>query len=233
MQVSWMLRALRLRIGTKPNSAEPTIAWDTGTWFDERARRRLPGTAINGECLDTSKSHVDAVWAEVSGYSIAVDPLTYAGPMVFKSEYNGAHDGRLVRGPVEKREGWVTQRFIDTRHDGRSHGSRAVIIGSQMPIALDFWRSDRHILHGPAHCMAKRPEEIYAPAEQQMLMSFAGRLGMDLGELDVVRDNELGLIYVIDANRTSFRPSLLGASGWRACYRAMVPAMRRLLDTRG
>lgn len=48
--------------------------------------------------------------------------------------------------------------------------------------------------------------------------------------LDVIRDEESGLIYVIDANRTSFMPALLSRADLRRSYR--VPALGRLLEGR-
>jgi hypothetical protein len=107
-----------------------------------------------------------------------------------------------------------------------------VIIGADIPVALDFRCRAEDIFHGPFHCSVAQADEVYSRSEQDMLLRFAALIGMDLGELDVVRDNESGLIYVLDANRTSFRPALLTRSGLRACYRAMVPAFGRLIAQR-
>ncbi len=56
---------------------------------------------------------------------------------------------------------------------------------------------------------------------------------MDLGELDVVRDEGSGRIYVIDAKRTSLMPALLSRGDLRRSYQLMVPALGRLLEGRG
>lgn len=232
MQISWMLRVLRMRLGVAPAVGQPTFAWDTGTWFDEDARRRLPHNAINGSCLDVSKSRVDAVWAEVSGYSIQVDPTTNSGRMVVKPEENGAHAGRLVEGPISRRRGFVYQRFVATRRNGRRLSTRAVIIGPEMPVVLDYWSAESDIFHGPSHCVATAPEEVYTDTERGQILRFAGLVGLDFGELDILRDEESGRIYVIDANRTSFMPALLSLADLRRSYRAMVPALSRLLEGR-
>lgn len=232
MQVSWMLRALRFRIGVAPVPGEPTFAWDTGTSLDEGARRSLPQGAINGSCVDVSKSRVDAVWAEVSGYSIQVDPTTNSGRMVVKPEENGAHGGRLVDGPTRRRRGFVYQKFVATRRNGRLLSTRAVIIGPEMPIVLDYWSAESDTFHGPSHCVARAPDEVYSAAEREQTLRFAELMGMDFGELDVIRDEESGLIYVIDANRTSFMPALLSRADLRRSYRQMVPALGRLLEGR-
>ena len=49
-------------------------------------------------------------------------------------------------------------------------------------------------------------DDVLSPAEQGQLLQFANDLGMDYGELDVLRDEGSGLIYVVDANRTPIRP---------------------------
>lgn len=232
MQAAWLVRALRLRIGLRPVPGHPTIAWDTGTYFDESATHRLPPDAINGACLDVSKARVDATWQAVAGYGITVEPTHNRGRMVVKSEENGAHDGRLVTGPGRRRQGFVYQRFIDTQRDGRVYGSRPVIIGNEMPLVLDFWRAESDLFNGRSHCSVKSPDQMYTTTECDQIMEFARRLGMDLGELDVMRDRVSGLIYVIDANRTSFKPALLSRADLRRCYRQMVPAFRRLLESR-
>ena len=228
-----MLRALRLRIGLAPLPGQATFAWDTGTWFDEGALRQLPRDAINAACVDVSKSRVDAAWAEVAGYTIQVDPMRNSGPLVVKPEENGAHAGRLVEGPTARRPGFVYQRFVRTRSNGRLLSTRAVIIGRELPVVLDYWAAESDIFHGPGHCVARAAQDVYSDRESEQLLSFAERMGMEFGELDVIRDEESGLIYVIDANRTSLIPARLSRADLRRSYLAMVPALGRLLQGRG
>lgn len=232
MQVCWMLRALRMRIGVVPVAGHTTFAWDTGTWFDEDARLRLPQDAINGSCIDVSKSRIDAAWEEVSGYTIQVDPTRNSGRMVVKPEESGAHAGRLVDGPISRRRGFVYQRFVATRKNGRLLSTRAVMLGREMPIIRDYWCAASDIFHGPSHCVARAPEEVYTDRERGQILRFAGLVGLDFGELDILRDEESGRIYVIDANRTSFMPALLSLADLRRSYRAMVPALSRQLEGR-
>lgn len=232
MQVSWLLRALRMRIGFKPVRGQATFAWDTGTWFDEHARLRLPGDAINGSCLDVSKSRVEAIWEEVSGHSLRIDPRLNSGRMVVKPESNGVHDGRIVTGPTRRRPGFVYQRLIDTR--GRAHpydqaGDHRSRDAGGAPILAR--RAGVVLRDKPLFCAHVRCGLYGSECEQ--LLRFAERIGMEFGELDVLRDQESGLIYVIDANRTSFRPALLSLGDLRRSHRAMVPAFRRLLEDRG
>ncbi|MEL6258194.1 MAG: hypothetical protein AAFQ67_03945, partial [Pseudomonadota bacterium] len=50
---------------------------------------------VNFGCNDVSKSRVGDAFRRAAGYDLAVDPRTYHGPMVEKSEKNAAHDGRI------------------------------------------------------------------------------------------------------------------------------------------
>jgi len=47
---------------------------------------------------------------------------------------------------------------------------------------------------------------LFSADEQRLMLEFARRIGMDYGELDVLRDKETTDIYVVDANRTPVRP---------------------------
>jgi hypothetical protein len=230
MQIAWLLRALHMRIGFEIDS--PAIAWDTGTWFDDRARRLLPADAINGQCLDVSKSRVDALWADVAGYSVAVDPRATSGLIVAKPEENGSHGGRLVRAPTTPRSGFVYQLLVDTRTDGRIHSTRPVIIGGDITVVLEFVRDGPNWFHGTNYCTVTTARDAYSGVEQQRIRAFAAAIGMEFGELDVFRDRHSGLIYVLDANRTPFRPSHMSRADFKRAYRAMVPAMDALIHSR-
>ncbi len=182
--------------------------------------------------MNVSKSRVDAAWEEVSGCTIQVDPTTNSGRMVVKPEENGAHGGRVVVGPAPRRRGFVYQKFVATRSDGRLLGARAVIIGREMPAVLDFWTAESDMFVGPSHCVARTAGELYTATERDQILQFAERLGLEFGELEVVRDDASGLIYVIDANRTSLKPDLLSRADLRRSYRMMLPVLRRLLEGR-
>lgn len=232
-QIVWVLLRTGHRIGFSPRPTEVTIAWDTGTWFSEQAQRRLPTDAINGRCLDISKSLVDRAWSEVAGYSISVDPLTTEGPIVVKPEENGLHAGQILNGPLgRRRDGVVYQRLIDSRDGDRILSTRAVVIGSEIPLAYETSRPFPNWFKGPYETSPRRPADLYSPEERELLSRFALALGLEYGELDVLRDNGSGRIYVVDANRTPIRQRLASRAIRRATYADMAPAMARLLATR-
>ena len=233
MQIVWVLLRLGVRVGFSPRPDEVSIAWDTGTWFSERALRRLPPDAINGRCLDISKSLVDRTWSDVAGYSISVDPLTTEGPIVTKPEENGRHGGLILDGPLSRRRDRVVyQRLIDSRAGDGILSTRAVMIGSEIPLAYETSRPFPNWFKGPYESRPCSPADLYSTEERALLSRFARTLGLEYGELDVLRDNASGRIYVVDANRTPTRQRLASRAIRRGTYVQMAPSLARLLATR-
>lgn len=232
-QVVRILALLGVRIGFDPRADGPVMAWDGGTWFDPRQAARLPAGAINGACLDVSKTTVGRLWGEVAGYQLAVDPLVHRGPMVAKSELNGVHDGRLVEGPlIERAPGIAYERFIDTRRDDVVTCIRTPIIGNRIPVTMIKWRPVPHFFSGTALQEPRPTDEVYSAAEIELLLRFARAIGMDYGELDVLRDAQTDLIYVVDANRTPVRNPRLKAQFHELIYPPMAEAFGALLSAR-
>jgi hypothetical protein len=228
-----ILNLLGMRIGTSAGPPGVTIAWDTRTGFSARHARSLPPDAINRRCLDISKSVVDRAWAEAAGYSIQVDPLATDGPIVEKSEVNGRHDGRVRQGPLPRRRGFVYQRYVDAVEDGHILELRTGVIGGKVPVVIQKWRPATNWNHRTARSCVALPGEIYSATEIEHLLAFAQLIGLEYGELDVLRDRESGRIYVLDANRTPYGPprKLAAAEADRAA-RWMADAFAELLATR-
>jgi hypothetical protein len=208
-RISLIVARLGLRVGNGPHPTEPTMAWHTGTWLDRGAQERLPPDAINGRCADISKSHVDRVWESVAGYGLEVDPLTTDGVMVVKSEFNGRHDGRIVSGPqTARRPGLVYQRFIDAIEGDQLVNLRTTVAnGEIVAVIRRLHPMERWFAWSTSSTVADAAAELSGP-EQAMVLQFADRLGLDYGELDIMRDRPSGRLFVVDANRTPYGPSL-------------------------
>lgn len=224
------LALLGMRAGHAARADQPTIAWDPYTVVPARALARLPANAINRACVDVRKSVVDAAWANVAGYGVTVDPLTWTGPLVVKSEDNGMHDGRLVEGPLARRRaGFVYQRFIDTREGGRATVQRCFVVGSDCPLVLDASRPERNLFEAVASAVARPAAEVFSAAELELILRFAAQIGMEYGEIDVVRDRQSGLIYAVDANRTPLAGPGMRTLRAADVYEPLAAALARLL----
>jgi hypothetical protein len=228
--ISYVMRRLGARLTFEPGDAGLNVAWDTGTWFSEAARRRLPTGTLNGECLDISKTTVDRLWADVAGYSIAVDPTTTKGPLVIKPDQNGKRGGRVVDGPLPAREsGCVYQRLVDTRVGDRVLQIRPVILRGRIVLVYEKWRPDQQWFKGPELTVPKTVVDFFSDVEVGLLLRFADAIHLDYGELDVVRDAGDGRIYVVDANRTPVRPKGLPDDSVDAAFGPQAEAFRALI----
>ncbi|MEP7360069.1 MAG: hypothetical protein ABI744_00685 [Chloroflexota bacterium] len=224
------MQRLGIRAGFEPREDQPTIAWETGTWLTPRQAAHLPHDAINRDCVDISKSRVAQVWAEVAGYPLTLDPLTTAGPLVEKPEANALHGGRIVQGPLTRpRRGWTYQRLVDCRIDGQIHQMRAVVAGDHLAMAYEKWRPEPQWFQGTRISVPRTPDELFSAPEQALLLRFSVLMHMDYGELDILRDQPSGLIYVVDANRTPTRPHNLPEPEWVKVYDIQAAAFRELL----
>jgi hypothetical protein len=226
-QLVGMLALLGVRIGSDLR-AGPQIAWQKDTWLRPSDQAKLPAYAINRACSDVSKSRVDALWASVAGYSLSVDPLVTAGPMVVKSEKNARHDWRLVNGPLRKREaGMVYERFIDGIVGERYVQTRPVIMRGQIPLAysvhfpMQHWRAE-------ADTFPLKISDAYSAAEVDLILAFAAAIGLEYGELDVLRETATGRLFVIDANPTPVRPHHIAADDEASMLRQMADAFAEI-----
>ena len=224
------MRRLGLRIGHQPRGDQPTIAWEGAALLRPEHAARLPSNAINRHCLDLRKSTVDRAWAEVAGYTISVDPLAWDDVLVVKSEENGLHDGQLVIGPLRRRRsGVVYQRLVDSREGDRIKNYRAFLVGTEIVLLFEVWRVYPHWFSSVGMAMPRRPSELLSEPEIEQVLRFAAALGMDYGEIDIVRDRHSGLIYAVDANRTPLQGALLNKADYTRTYRPLADALGRLL----
>jgi len=229
--IAYVMRRLGASVSFEPShDAALNVAWDTGTWFSTSAARRLQPNTLNGECLDISKSKVDRVWSDVAGYSIAVDPLTTSGQFVTKPDENGRRGGHVVTGPLTKRQkGTVYQKLVDTRVGDRVLQIRPVVLNGQIVLVYEKWRPFPQYFKGPELTIPKTAADFFTPEEATLLLRFAEQMGLDYGELDVVRDAADGRIYVVDANRTPVRPKGLPDESVDAAFEPQAEAFAALI----
>ena len=228
--IAHVVRRLGVRIHFGPADSGFNVAWDTGTWFSSKAARELPRSALNARCLDISKTTVDRIWAEVCGYTIAVDPLTTVGPIVVKPDENGRRGGRVVQGPLKSRkQGHVYQRLVDTQVGDRVLQIRPVVIGREIVLVYEKWRSYPYWFKAAELTIPKTVADFFSEEQAAMLLQFAQAVGLEYGELDVVRDEGTRLIYVVDANRTPMRPKGLPLESEDAAFAPQAEAFKRLM----
>lgn len=198
-----------------------------------------PGAhVLNFGCTDISKTRVSAAFDKVSGESLTVDPVSFTGRMVEKSEMNAAHDGRVLEGPLDAPvPGKSYQRLIDNEIEGGLvEDLRCCLVGGKPVVVFRKRRPlGRRFLNENVQVLLDTPQNCYSADEIRVIEAFAAEIGLDWGGVDVLRDRETGKIYIVDANKTDMGPPValkLGAKlrATRAMARAFaetfVPAPR-------
>jgi hypothetical protein len=165
---------------------------------------------VNFSCNDIRKRKIAQLHDEALGYPLDVDPLTYSGKAVCKSDMNSTHDGRVVDCPIEPRglrNDKVYSVLIDNAEDGYAIDFRVVFIKG----LLDFFYEKRRPIetrfsNTNSSVSMRRLREEFSDDEIARIESFCRTLGADYGELDILRDKVSGKIYAIDFAKTPAGP---------------------------
>ena len=201
-----------------------------------RGACRLPASTpvVNRACADVSKRRVAAAFAEAFGYGLAVDPAVHEGPVVEKSDENHAHDGRVLDGPLrpeDVRADRVYQRLVDATEGDDVVDLRTPIYAGTIPIVIEKRRPVPRRFDNFQHDLRlHEPEAVFSDDERERLRRFAGLLGLEFGELDVLRDRG-GRLYVVDANNRPAGPAKeLEPRDKRRAFDRMVPRFAALVE---
>jgi len=194
-------------------------------WDESDTPRQVRG-AINGALRSVKKDVVDDVARQAFGYSTFIDPEKHRGWAVEKTTEQGTHTGRVVlcpmkynwhehtdkHGNVQRR---IYQRLVDNRtfpmgkplHEQGEQLVREYHVSVMLGEVAAVFVTDKAVVntfapHVPSriytHLLERNTDELTRPELKQVLM-FARKLGVDIGEVDLVRDNGTGRLYVIDA----------------------------------
>ena len=185
------------------------------TFFDQTELQKIPSSSrhkiINANSVDISKRSVGKAFEDVFGYALEVDPTQYHGRIVEKSNKNATHDGRIFEGPISQKHvqsECVYQKAIDNTSDkdGLILDYRVPIHGDQIPLVyLKYRPTKTRFSNKNAFVELEDPRAAFSSAELDKFLLFARKMGMDYGEIDVLRDKDKR-IYIVDANNTPLGP---------------------------
>lgn len=191
------------------SQADIVFQFDDSTHVDSGKPKTKPGARlVNFGCNDISKTCVAESFGRAAGYSLKVDPRTFDGPMVEKSEKNACHDGRIIEGPMEPIEGKTYQRLIDNEIEGGLvEDLRCCIVGGAPTVVFRKRRSiARRFLNENVAVILDEPRKCYSAEEIEVISAFAKEIGLEWGGVDVLRDRKSGKIFIVDANKTDMGP---------------------------
>jgi hypothetical protein len=207
------------------------VLYRDATWVtlpEDDPYAAIAPTWINGRCRDISKRTVQRVFAEVFGYPLAVDPLTYEGVCVRKPNRNAVSvndvkDMLVMVGPIpadELSDEHVYERRIDGRVPGLGHVELyTYVVGGTVVSVLRDVRLDGM----QAGRLAKMLDHsvvdarmVFSAQERTQIGGFCAAMGLDYGKLDIIRDREDRRLYILDANKTPH----YNLAGWTDVTRA-------------
>ena len=173
-------------------------------------RRKYPKTRIiNANCPDISKERVHVVHLEALGYSMNLNPKTYIGVAVEKSDENAVHDGQEVICPVSfPKTDAVYQKVLDnTNEAGEYVDIRVPVIAGKIPLVYLKFKTKKNRFTNKAHrATLHKPEEIFSEEEIAQIEKYAMAMKVDFCEFDVLRHKGNKKIYIIDVNKTPYGP---------------------------
>ena len=204
-----VMHASGAKLISDPSMADIVFQFDDSTTVNHEPPKTKPGAKlVNFGCLDISKSNVAAAFERAACYNLSVDPKTFTGRMVEKSEKNACHDGRVLEGPVEPHPDKTYQVLVDNEvHGGMIEDLRCCIVGGEPAIVFRKRRPiGRRFLNENAEVILDTPKNCYTEDEIRVISRFAEEIGLEWGGVDVLRDNASGKIYIVDANKTDMGP---------------------------
>lgn len=169
-----------------------------------------PAIFINSACVNISKSLVGKLNESIFGYPLDVDPISFTGYAVCKSDDNATHDGEIISCPITEdkvRREKVYNVLIDNTECGFA-------VDFRVPFAMGFcgffYEKKRPIANRFANknssVMIRKIEDEFSDDELNSIEKFFTEIGLDYGEIDVLRDNRTGKLFIVDVAKTPFGP---------------------------
>jgi hypothetical protein len=172
---------------------------------------RLPNhdRVINIQCKDISKKYLDQVFYNVFGYRTQIDPEVYKGQCVMKSNDNAKHDGVVINCPVKnKKPDVIYQIIINNEYDKRYvEDIRTPVINGKIPFVYVKYRPKHtRFSNTNSHTILTKKEAYLSAQEEEKINLFCNEMGLDYGELDILRNRDDNRIYIVDINNTPWGP---------------------------
>ncbi len=196
-------------------TSDPTSHFDSVIAFEDITIRTpnkiLDGLAkkrkvINYNCGDITKERVEKIFKEAFGYGMAVNPLTFKGECVRKSDTNALHDGTIIECPAKPEKGYIYQKLVNNIYDGKVIDIRIPIIGNTIPYVCERYKDPEDRFDNTLFSALFEVNEKLSKEEIAKILEFTKKFGLDFGEIDTIRDGKNGKLYIVDVNNTPTGP---------------------------
>ncbi len=214
----FMLRKAGVEMNNKLNGK-----YDVGIYWDPRMdiNKQTPKLKQNGKkiklinlfLVDTAKGFVAESFEQHFKYGYKVDPTTFQGYCISKHNGNGTKSCFFLKCPIEANEIFKDHSYqqiidyTDKKDPNTLYELRIPIVGGIIPCVLFKTRN-----RGLRFTSKNRSIQIVNPLkyltedECNKIITYCRYIGLELGEIDVLRSHEDGRIYIIDVNNTSWWP---------------------------
>ena len=214
----FMLRKAGVQMSNKLNGK-----YDVGIYWDPRMdiNKQTPKLKQNGKkiklinlfLVDTAKGFVAESFETHFGYGYKVDPTTFNGYCISKHNGNGTKSCFFLKCPIEANDIFKDHSYqqiidyTDKKDPDTLYELRIPIVGGIIPCVLFKTRN-----RGLRFTSKNRSIQIVSPlkylTEQEChkIITYCRYIGLEMGEIDVLRSHEDGQIYIIDVNNTSWWP---------------------------
>jgi hypothetical protein len=168
---------------------------------------------INLFLVDTAKGFVAESFETHFGYAYKVDPMTFNGYCISKHNGNGTKSCFFLKCPIDANDIFKDHSYqkiidyTDKKDPNTLYELRIPIVGGIIPCVLFKTRN-----RGLRFTSKNRSIQIVNPLkylteqECQKIITYCRYIGLEIGEIDVLRSHEDGRIYIIDVNNTSWWP---------------------------
>jgi hypothetical protein len=215
-KVSFYIKKLNIELTYDINSnPDIIIHWDKRNKNQvSQEVSNLNKPIINKNCTNVKKCYVDEIFTRVFGYSSLINPEHFKGYAVKKTTQQAVHGGKIVECPTEydrniiKGRGtnfkFIYQRFVNNRINlTEVRDYRVPIFNDKIPIVFIKDKPLPNTFHPFLEEKVSwdcNIEKHFTIDEHKKIVKFAKEFGLDFGELDILRDNSDGKIYIVDVN---------------------------------
>jgi hypothetical protein len=164
---------------------------------------------LNLKCTDISKVNVEAVHQKIFGYGTFIDPLTFKGKAVEKSDENAKHDGHYITCPIDAVvPNCIYQIILENQDDdGLAVDHRVPVMNGIIPLVwLKIKKWDVRFTNDIYRSELYTPHDLFSEEELALIRKFSAEIHADFCELDIIRHKTDGKIYIVDVNTTPFGP---------------------------
>ena len=165
------------------------------------------GYPVINQFVNSSKRHVDSVHDKIFGYKTFVDPLIYTGSMVVKSNGNGKHDGKIIKGPItsdQLNKNKVYQIKIDTLKNGYYLEYRTSIVDRKPVFLFVKYKKRPKDIFGTTKGLNKiawgQPKDFFTAEQIDLITKYCEESKIDFADIDILIDTTTEKLYIIDVN---------------------------------